>query len=289
MVFAQLIVYGIVLGSILALAAVGVSLIFSQLRFAHFAHGDMVTFGAYFGLLFTGTLALPLYLAFPLALAATGILAVAIDQLLYRRLRRSQPVILLISSIGVALMLRSVIQMVWGPDNRNYGGGGVSFPYEVLGLRIKPEQIVIIVGTVLLVTALHLFLTRTKTGKAMRATADNASLARVTGIDTERVILWAWIITAVLAAAAGLFLGLDTRLNPIMGWRILLPIFAAALVGGIGNYYGAIAGGLIIGLSQELSTAVISPAYKPAVAFAIMVLVLILRPRGIFARRREVA
>jgi branched-chain amino acid transport system permease protein/neutral amino acid transport system permease protein len=171
--------------------------------------------------------------------------------------------------------------VVWGPDNQIYRSG-ISVPYEFAGIRIKPEQLVIVFGAVALVTALHLFLHRTKIGKAMRAMSDNAALARVTGINTEQIVMWTWIIAAGLAAAAGIFLGLDTRLNPIMGWRILLPVFAAAILGGIGNYYGAIAGGLVIGLVQELSTAVISPAYKPAIAFAIMVLMLVLRPTGLF-------
>lgn len=277
----QLIVYGIVLGSIITLGAIGVSLIFAILRFAHFAHGDVITVGAYFAFIGVSVFALPVYLVFPFAVAATAFLAVGLDRLLYRRLRASSPVIMLISSVGVALMLRSVVQVVWGPDNQIYRSG-ISIPYEFAGIRIKPEQLVIVFGAVALVTALHLFLHRTKIGKAMRAMSDNAALARVTGINTEQIVMWTWIIAAGLAAAAGIFLGLDTRLNPIMGWRILLPVFAAAILGGIGNYYGAIAGGLVIGLVQELSTAVISPAYKPAIAFAIMVLMLVLRPTGLF-------
>jgi branched-chain amino acid transport system permease protein/neutral amino acid transport system permease protein len=116
--------------------------------------------------------------------------------------------------------------------------------------------------------------------------ADNMDLARISGINTERVVFWTWVIAAVLAAAAGIFLGLDTRLNPIMGWRLLLPVFAAAILGGIGNYYGAIVGGIIIGVVQELSTLFISPAYKPAVAFGIMVLMLVVRPTGLFGGKQ---
>jgi branched-chain amino acid transport system permease protein/neutral amino acid transport system permease protein len=116
----------------------------------------------------------------------------------------------------------------------------------------------------------------------MRAMSDNTELARVSGIDTERVIAWTWVLGGLLAGAAGIFMGMDTQLHPTMGWRILLPIFAAAIFGGVGKPYGAILGGLIIGIAQEYSTFVISPAYKPAVAFGIMVLVLIFRPEGIF-------
>jgi branched-chain amino acid transport system permease protein/neutral amino acid transport system permease protein len=192
---------------------------------------------------------------------------------------------MLISSVGTALMLRSLIQIVWGPDNKIFSPG-ISMPYTFMDLRIKPEQITIVLGTVALVTLLHLFLHRTRMGKAMRAMSDNMNLARISGINTERVIFWTWIIAAGLGAAGGIFLGIDTRLNPIMGWRLLLPVFAAAILGGIGSYYGAILGGMIIGISQELSTMFISPAYKPAIAFGIMVLMLIFRPNGIMGGQK---
>ena len=192
--------------------------------------------------------------------------------------------VLVISSLGVALMLRSLIQLVWGPDNQVYQPG-IQLPIEFLGLRIKPNQIVIVGGAVVLVGALHVFLSRTKMGKAMRATADNRDLAQTAGIDIGRVILWTWIIGALLAAAAGIFLAIDTRLHPFMGRNILLAIFAAAILGGIGKPYGAIAGGLTIGIAEEMSTLVLSPAYKSAVAFAIMVAMLIVRPTGLFGGR----
>jgi branched-chain amino acid transport system permease protein/neutral amino acid transport system permease protein len=276
----QLIIYGIVLGSIISLGAIGVSLIFGILRFAHFAHGDMMTLGAYFALVGVAGLHLPMLAVFPLALGATALVAAGVDRVIYRPLRKASPIIMLISSVGTALMLRSLIQIVWGPDNQIYQSG-IEMPFLFLGLRIKPDQITIILGAVILMILLHLFLHRTRMGKAMRAMSDNMDLARVSGINTERVIFWTWIIAACLAAAGGIFLGMDTRLNPIMGWRLLLPVFAAAILGGIGSFYGAIVGGLTIGIVQELSTVFITPAYKPAVAFAIMVVMLVFRPRGI--------
>ena len=276
----QLVIYGIVLGSIISLGAIGVSLIFGILRFAHFAHGDMMTLGAYFALVGVAGLHLPMYAVFPLALGATALVAAGVDRIIYRPLRKASPIIMLISSVGTALMLRSLIQIVWGPDNQIYQAG-IEMPFRFLGLRIKPDQITIILGAVILMILLHLFLHRTRMGKAMRAMSDNMDLARVSGINTERVIFWTWIIAACLAAAGGIFLGMDTRLNPIMGWRLLLPVFAAAILGGIGSFYGAILGGLTIGIVQELSTVFITPAYKPAVAFAIMVVMLVFRPRGI--------
>lgn len=279
----QLGIYGVVLGSILALGAIGVSLTFGILRFANFAHGDLMTVGAYMGWTLI-QLSLPLWLSLPLACVGTVLVAIAVDWLVYRHLRRRAPVILLISSFGIALILRSLVQLIWGSDQLVYRQG-IQMPLELAGLTIKPDQIVIVIGAVLLVSGLHLFLRYTKTGKAMRAMADNVDLAKVSGINTERVVLWTWVLGAVMACAAGMFLGLDTQINPTMGWKVLLPIFAAAILGGIGSPYGAIAGGLVIGLASELSTLVISPAYKSAVAFAILVGMLIVRPEGLFGGR----
>ena len=276
----QLVLFGVVLGGIIALGAVGVSLIFGILRFANFAHGDMMTLGAYLALVVVGPLALPMYLAFPLALAATAAVVVAIDQVLFRRLRRTAPVILLISSFGVALILRSAIQLVWGPDNVVYSSA-IQLPWRFAGLRIRPDHVTILAITLGLVALLHLFLQRTRMGKAMRAMSDDPDLARITGIDTERVVIWTWITGGALAAAAGIFLGMDTRLNPLLGWNVLLPVFAAALLGGIGKPYGAIAGGFVIGIATEVSTMFMAPVYKPAVAFALIVILLIIRPTGL--------
>jgi branched-chain amino acid transport system permease protein len=278
--FLQLVFFGLVLGGIIALGAVGVSLLFGILRFANFAHGDMMTLGAYFALVFVGPLALPMYLAFPLALVGGAAVAVGIDQTLFRRLRRTAPVILLISSFGVALILRSVIQLIWGPDNIVYTTA-IQLPWRVFDLRIRPTHVTILATTIGLVVLLHLFLQHTRMGKAMRAMSDNPDLARVTGINTEAVVIWTWIIGGGLAAAAGIFLGMDTRLNPLLGWNILLPVFAAALLGGIGRPYGAIAGGFIIGIATEVSTMFLPPVYKPAVAFALIVVLLIVRPTGL--------
>jgi len=280
----QVLIYGIVLGSILSLGAIGVSLTFGILRFANFSHGDLMTLGAYLALTCVAGLNLPIWLSLVIACGATAGSAWAIDQLVYRHLRRQPPVILLISAFGIASILRSLIQLIWGPNNQTYVSG-IQLPLQFLGLRIKPDQIVIIAGALVLMGALHLFLQRTRIGKAMRAMADNVDLARISGIDTERVVMWTWVIGAVSACAAGVFLGLDTRLHPTMGWRLLLPVFAAAILGGIGKIYGAIAGGLVIGIAQECSTLFISPAYKAAVAFAIMVVMLIVRPTGLFGGR----
>lgn len=284
--FLQLFVFGIVHGSILALGAIGVSLIYGILRFAHFAHGDLMTLGAYMALAVVTGLGWPVLAALPFAMIGAVLAAVAVDQTIYHRLRRTQPVILLISSYGIALILRSVIQLVWGTQDRVYEPG-IQMPVRIGDIAIRPDHIVIVLGSIALVVALEAFLTRTRMGKAMRAMSDNIDLARVTGIDSERVIVWTWVIGGSLAAAAGVFLGMDTRLHPTAGWHLVLPIFAAAILGGIGRINGAILGGLVVGIAEEMSTAFMPPAYKPAVAFAIMVAMLIVRPAGLVKARGE--
>ena len=280
----QLLLYGTLLGSIIALGAVGVTLTFGILGFANFAHGDLMAFGAYVCFLLYTQLALPFWLGLLAAVPATILLALVVDRVLYRRFRASRPIISLISSFGAALIIRSSIQIIWGPDTWLYSSK-IVMAQRFLGIRYKSEQLMIIAATILVVIVLHLFLQRTRVGKAMRAMADNATLARLSGIDTERVILWTWVIGGGLAALAGVFLAMDTRLQPEMGWFLLLACFAAAILGGIGKPMGAIAGGYIIGVLMELSTLVLPTEYSPVVPFAIMVLLLLVRPTGLFAGR----
>lgn len=282
--FLQLIVYGVVLGSVLSLGAIGVNLIFGILRFAHFAHGDMMTWGAYCAFVAVSAWGWPVWAALPVAIAGAVVMAVVIDQTIYRRLRRTAPVILLISSFGIGLVLRSLVQLIWGPQDRVYQSG-IQMPMRIGEVMIRPDHILILGGTVALVVLLHLFLRHTRMGKAMRAMSDNMDLARITGVDAERVIIWTWVLGAAMAAVAGVFLALDSRLSPYFGWHMLLPVFAAAILGGFGKPYGAIVGGMVIGIVQELSTAFFDPAYMPAVAFAIMVVMLILRPQGLVGGR----
>lgn len=280
----QVLFYGLVLGSIISLGAIGVSLTFGILGFANFSHGDLMAFGAYVAFLVYTQLALPFWLAFPAAVAATAALAILIDRTIFSRYRESPPVISLIASFGMALILRSAIQLIWGPETMRYDTG-ITLAERFMGLRYQERQLWIIGGALALVVLVHLFLSRTKAGKAMRAMADNPTLARLSGIDTERVVLWTWLIGGGLAAAAGIFLGMDTRLQPEMGWFLLLAIFAAAVLGGIGKPYGAIAGGYIIGIVMELSTLVLPTEYAPVVPFAILVALLLVRPTGLFAGR----
>ncbi len=301
----ELIVYGIVLGSIIALGAIGLTLVYGILGFANFAHGDLLTTGAYIALfLVTGLfpwLHIPdttfgslsfgwrMALAFPIAMACVAMASILFDRILYRPLRkkRSGPVIMAMSALGASFIIRMIVLILWGADSLFYRPGVLRPAIELpLEIKIRPDQILILLVVLSLVVILYLFLQRTKMGKAMRATADNIELARVSGIDTERVIIWTWGIGGALAAAGGVLYGIDVQLHPYMGWNFLLPLFAATILGGIGNMYGALVGALIMGVAQQVSTAYLLPTYKPAIAFIVMILILLFRPQGIFGGRR---
>lgn len=277
----QLFYYALVYGAIMSLGAVGVSLIFGILRFANFSHGDLMTTGAYIALGLVGWLGWSIWAALIPAAIATGLIAVLLDRLFYRRLRRTSPVILLIASFGSGLILRALVQLVFGSSNEVYSSG-ISIPFRIQGVVVTPDSLWVLAGATVMVVLVHLFLSHTRMGKAMRAMSDNVDLALVSGIPAERVIMWTWLAAGVLAAVGGILLGMNTQLRPTMGFRMLLPIFSAAIVGGIGRPYGAILGAFIISLAMQYSTLLISPAYMPAVAFAIMLVVLIFRPSGLF-------
>jgi len=297
----ELFVYGLVLGGIIALGAVGLTLVYGIVRLANFAHGDLMTSGAYIALfMVTGLLSwigipdtiffplsfgLRMIIAFPISMVLVGIVAIVVDRILYKKLRekKSNAVIMAMSSLGAAFILRMIILILWGADSLFYRPGVLRPAIDLpLNVKIRPDQIFILVAVTVLIVTLHLFLKNSKMGKAMRATADNTDLALVSGINTERIIIWTWGIGGALAAAGGILYGIDVQLHPYMGWNFLIPIFAATILGTIGNMYGALVGGFVIGVAQQMSTAFLMPTYKPAVAFVIMVLILLIRPKGIF-------
>lgn len=300
----ELVVNGLFLGAIIALGAIGLSLIYGIHKFAHIAHGDFMTLGAYAALFLLGvvfpsiglestglgpfTFGYPVFLALPLAVLFLAAMAIGLDVGIYRRLRRRgvSNVMLAMTSLGVAIALRGIVQVIWGGGTWQYPRLSKPFYQLPMGVRIPPDGLFIVAVVLLLVLALYLFLTRTKMGKAMRATSDNLELARVSGINTEHVLRWTWAIGAALAATAGVLLAIfQAQLFPIMGWRILIPLFAAVILGGIGNPYGALVGGLIIGIAAEVSTQWLNPSYKIVIAFSIMIVTLLVRPTGIFGVR----
>ena len=280
--FAQLIVNGIAVGSIIALAAVGLTLTYGILRLSNFAHGDFLTLGAYLTWLINA-IGVNIWLSMLLAAAGTIAAMLLSEKLLWSKMRsiRATSTTLIIISIGLALFLRNGIIFIWGGKNQNYNLP-VTPALDILGLKIPQNQLLVLGLAVLAILALHYLLQNTKIGKAMRAVADDLDLARVSGINVDRVIFWTWLIAGTLTSLGGSMYGLITAVRPNMGWFLILPLFASVILGGIGNPYGAIAAAFIIGIVQEVSTPWLGSQYKQGVALLIMILVLLIRPKGLF-------
>lgn len=280
----QLIFNGIAIGSILALAAIGLTLTYGILNLSNFAHGDFMTLGAYLTWL-ANTSGLNIWLAMGLGAIGTIIAMLIAEYLLWKpmRDRRATDTTLIIISIGLALFVRNGILLLYGGSNQLYELPVI--PALQFGdLRIAYYRVVVIGLAIAAIIGLHLILQNTKIGKAMRAVADNIDLARVSGINVERVVLWTWVITGVLTAFAGGMYGLIAVVRPNMGWFLILPMFASVILGGIGNPYGAIVGAFVIGIAQELSVPLLGSEYKLGVALVIMVIILLVRPQGLFKR-----
>ncbi|MHC3439457.1 branched-chain amino acid ABC transporter permease [Natrialbaceae archaeon A-gly3] len=308
---------GLVDGLIIGLAAVGLSMTYSILRFANFSHGDLVTTGAFSGWTAAWVIgglgvadlgsrillnadrgtsarelnihvyAEPLAIVGGLVVAAVGtiLVALAIDRLVYRRMRDAGGIPLLIASIGVALALRYVIVFFYGERTRGVVRSSPSIDHSVIFWTdsLVVHELIMVVSAVVLMVGLHTLLQYSKLGKAMRAMADNRDLALITGIPTERVILATWVIGAGLTGVAGYLIVLEQEtLNFNMGWFLLLLIFAAVILGGIGSVYGAIAGGLIIGMADNVMLVWIAGDLTRVAAFLLMILILIFRPEGLF-------
>lgn len=280
----QLLINGIAVGSILALAAIGLTLTYGILKLSNFAHGDFMTLGAYLTWLVNDT-ELNIWLSMFIGAAGTIVAMLIAEYLLWKpmRDRRASDTTLIIISIGLALFLRNGILLFYGGSNQQYLLPVVR-ALEFGDLRIAYYRVIVVGLAIAAIIILHLILQNTKIGKAMRAVADNIELARVSGIDVDRIVLWTWIITGTLTAFAGGMYGLIAVVRPNMGWFLILPMFAAVILGGIGNVYGAIAGAFIIGIAQELSVPLLGSEYKLGVALAIMIVILLVRPQGLFRR-----
>ena len=281
---AQYVFNGIVTGGILALPAVAFSLLWRLLRFPNFAVSTYLTVGAYAALVLNAGAHAPLPLAWVGALAATGGVALAVDRIAFRPMRDRRPFSLAIASIGVAFVLENVVRFVWGNDFRAYDVP-VARAASVAGLRVGREQLAILGAAVVLMGLSQAFLRRTRLGVAMRATADNPLLAAVKGVPTDRVIAVATFGGGALAGGAGVFLGLDASIDPLMGGGLIISVFAAAILGGIGSAPGARAGAMIVGIVEEAGTLVVPPTYKTAIGFVIILAVLLVRPTGLAGSR----
>lgn len=295
----QYLVNGLVFSSIIVLGSIGLSLVYGIADFANFAHGDTMTVGAYGALVTFGLLGgvggsilgLPVafYVALVVGMIVAAIAAVLTHYLVYKPLDVDS-IGLLITSIGVAFVYRALLQGYFGADYQNYDitrSGPIPAIESALGVSLTVRGATIVVLAGILVLGLHVLLQKTTLGRKMRATADNPDLARVSGIRTARVVVAMWAIGAGLAGAGGVFLGLYSQIDPRIGFDLLLVVFAAVILGGIGSVYGAMLGGFLIGMIHELTPLLgdvglpIPNTYAPAVAFLVMVAILLIRPSGI--------
>lgn len=317
---------GVVAGSIFALGALGLTLIYGVLKFGHFAHGDMMMLSGYLAFFFLMGFVvggkpgdqltilpvtvndLPLadepiwkfsfgyglWVALILAGVAMAAILVVLDRLVYRRLRerKSGIVIFSIAALGIAIATRAIMLFFWGPSPRLYYPGireRVDLPFDV---SLLADQIFILFTAIVATAIVYWLLFYTRLGKSMRAMSDNPDLARVSGINTDRLITQTWIVAGALIAVAGVLLSLQVQLDPDLGFLLLVPLFASAILGGYGNPIGALVGGLIVGITQEVAVTLdlpligqVSPGYKFSIAFVILILILLIRPNGLFGSR----
>lgn len=290
----QFLLDGLIGGAMIGLGAIGITLTYSILRFSNFAHGDFMAWGTYAALVIVGALGgstamapmsfgLPLMASLVGAMVLTGLMALALDWALFARLRaRGQSIIVVMASFGASMALRSLLEFIF-TSRPAYFSRAIQMAQPLgLGIRITADQVALLVLTLVLVTALTLFMSRSQRGREMRAYSQNPALAQVAGIDVDRVVRTTWILGAALACAAGVMVGILVQIRPLMGLSLLLPMFAAAILGGIGSVPGAVLGGLIIGLSEALAVVFIGAEWRAAVSFVILMAVLLLRPMGLF-------
>ena len=301
--FLQHVADGLLSGAVIGLGAIGLSFTMKILRFANFSHSELLTWGAYFGLIFF-TIAASLgnvfdapigplsfgwgmFVALIFSAVATSALALLLHKLVFEKLNRvAGHMTMVFASFGVALLLRHLVLLIFGP-NPIYYSNELQFAVLLPGnVRVLPDQVFLLGLTIVIVFGLHLFMTRSRTGIAMRGVSENPDLSRVAGVNVSSIINWVWIIGASLASVAGVLYGLTVQLRPELGFALILPLFAAAILGGAGSLYGAVIGGLIVGLSENLSVMIIPTTYKPAVPFLLILAILYFRPEGLFGERK---
>jgi len=285
----QLLLNGIIAGSIYALIAIGFTVIYRTVKFFHFAHGIVYTAGAYFAYTLIISLHLNFALSFFLAIALAAILGVAIDRLVYYPLRQQKAsnLIFLLASFGVVIFIQNLIQLIYGAQILTIRTGPIKEGHHFLGAVITDIQILILAISIILMIFLWLFIQKTKLGKAMRAVSDDPIAANVVGINPERIILTSFAIGSALAGVAGILISFETNIEPTMGFSALLKGIIASIIGGIGSIPGAVLGGFFLGLAENLGIWKISAGWKDCIAFAILIIFLLLRPRGILGNKTE--
>jgi len=286
----QLLVRGIQFGLVIAMGAIGLSLIFGTTGLTNFAHGEFLTGGALAAYFFNVTVGMNLIPATLLAIVVGMVFGGLIDKGLWGPLRRRGTGLIaaLVVSIGLALVMRYVFLYVFGGSSRSYGQYATQQPISIGPIEIPPRDLVIMALSILVLTVVGLALIRTRLGKATRAVADNPSLAASSGIDVERVINVVWIIGTALAALGGVFLALSQQVSYLLGFQILLLLFAGVTLGGLGTAFGALVGSLVIGIFTQLSTLVIPAELQNVGALVVLILILVVRPQGILGRAERI-
>lgn len=300
----QIVIDSFVYGAEISLLAVGVTMVYGALGFPNFAHVEFATLGAYLALALTSVVNLGLVPAALVALAVAGALGILTDRFIFKRLRKTTAIMLMIASFGLGIAIRESIRATWGTSPHFYPLE-LQRPFTVMGGAITPIQIGIIIAALACMLGFHILLNRTRLGIAMRATADNPRLAEASGINTEKVISMVWFIGCGFAALGGVLIGLETQIHPNMGFAIIIPVFCAAILGGIGNPYGAVLGAGLVAFAQNIGLGInwaplasiaglssqsylfIPTGYKEAIPFALLILILLLRPQGIMGGSNE--
>jgi branched-subunit amino acid ABC-type transport system permease component len=274
---------GVVTGVIMTLPALAVTLLFGVLKFPNFAVGAMMTVAAYLAFALNAQLGWPLLPATAVAACAMGLLCIGIDQVTFRPLRERGGITLMVASLGLGFILENVARFAYGNSARSFDLE-LARPFRLAGVRMNQEQMITIAVSAAAMLAMWVLLTRMPMGRAMRAVADNPSLALVRGIESPRVIRWTWFIAGVLLAVGGVLIGMDRALEPPMGSNYLISVFAAAILGGLGSPLGAFVGALVIGVASELSTLVVAPNYRIGVPLMAIAVILVFRPQGLFGQ-----
>ena len=304
MEISQILANSFVRGAELGLLAIGLTMVFDILKFANFAHPDYAVLGAFFAYLFNRILGLNLFLSILIAAFITGYVGILIDKAIFKRLRRAgaKPVTLMIASMGTAIALRNLMRLIWTSHTKSYAMP-IRKPLEILGARVTPLQLGIIFAGLISMIAFHLLLHRTTFGKALRAISDNSELASACAIDSEKMIKWMWFLASAYGVMGGAMIAMEHLLYPRLGFDIIIPVFCAAILGGIGNPYGAMLGALTLSLAENIMLALdfsfiinlggifnvdtlqISTGYKPAISFVILIIVLLFKPTGILRKK----
>ncbi len=283
----QQILNGLVIGGIYALIALGYTMVYGILQIVNFAHGDVYMIGAFLGLILMRSFEMPFYIAFPTAAITTAFIGIFIERIAYRPIRVADKLAVLISALGMSIILQNFAQLVWGTETHPFNSGIAIKTYTFGSVTLSNIQITVILLSWLLMLLLYFIVNKTKIGIAMRATSHNINHSRLMGINTDKIISFTFGIGSALACLAGIFVGIYyDAVYPMMGYSAGLKAFAAAILGGIGSIPGAMLGGFVIGLVENLGAAYISSGYRDAFAFGILIIVLIIRPSGILGKKR---